>query len=110
MHQYILAALEGGAFPVGVHPEARVHPSAVIEGQQVHIGAGAVVMPQATLEGPAIIGAGALVGQAAYVRTDVILSRGAGLGHASEAKNALFLEGAHAPISLTSEIASWGHG
>jgi NDP-sugar pyrophosphorylase family protein len=86
-----------GAFPAGIHPDAKVHPAAVVNPEAVHIGAGAVVMPQAYVEGPAIISAGATVGQGAYVRSHVILSPGAILGHACEAKNALFLEDAHAP-------------
>ena len=93
---YVLRCLSQD-FQPGIHPDAVVHPSAVINESQVYIGAGAVVMPQAYIEGPAIISGGATVGQAAYVRADVVLSPGAVLGHASEAKNALFLEYAHAP-------------
>jgi NDP-sugar pyrophosphorylase family protein len=93
---YIQACLAGD-FPPGIDPSAQVHPSAVINTQQVHIGPGAVIMPQTYIEGPAIISAGASVVQGAYVRADVILSPGAILGHTSEAKNALFLENAHAP-------------
>ena len=58
---------------------------------------GAVVEPGAYVVGPAYIGRGAAVRHGAYVREDVILLAGAVLGHASEAKNALFLPGAHAP-------------
>lgn len=83
--------------PPGLHPDAKVHPSAAVDTAQVFVGAGAQIMPHAYVEGPAIIGAGAVVGQGAYVRGNVILSAGAVLGHASEAKNALFLEDAHAP-------------
>jgi len=86
-----------GAFPPGIDPLAEVHPSAVVNATQVHIGAGAKVLPHAYVEGPAIISAGATVGQGGYVRTDVVLSPGAVVGHNSEAKNALFLEDAHAP-------------
>lgn len=84
-------------FPAGIHPDAQVHPTAVVNESHVHVGAGAVIMPHAYVEGPAIISAGATVAQGAYVRSDVVLSKGAILGHASEAKNALFLENAHAP-------------
>jgi NDP-sugar pyrophosphorylase family protein len=83
--------------PAGIHPEADVHPSAVINTAKVHVGAGAKIAPQCYIEGPAIIGAGAAVGQGAFVRADVVLSRGALVGHTTEAKNALFLENAHAP-------------
>ncbi len=63
----------------------------------IFIGEGAVVEPGAYVQGPAYIGAGATVRHGAYVRENVILLPGSGLGHASEAKNALFLPGAHAP-------------
>lgn len=94
--EYIQKCL-AGSFPPGIHPDAKVHPTAVVNEKQVHVGAGAVIMPQAYVEGPAIISSGASVVQGAYVRADVILSPGAVLGHVSEAKNALFLEDAHAP-------------
>lgn len=58
---------------------------------------GAVVEHGAYIIGPAYIGRGAVVRHGAYVREDVILLDGAVLGHTSEAKNALFLPGAHAP-------------
>jgi NDP-sugar pyrophosphorylase family protein len=96
LKDYIQAALQSN-YPPGIDPTATVHPSAVINSEQVHIGAGAVIAPQCYIEGPAIISAGASVGQGAYVRAEVVLSPGALLGHASEAKNALFLENAHAP-------------
>ncbi len=84
-------------FPPGIHPEAQIHPTAVVNEKQVHVGAGAKIMPHAYVEGPAIISAGASVVQGAYVRQDVILSPGAVLGHTSEAKNTLMLEDSHAP-------------
>src|SRR5688572_7463961 len=68
-------------FKAGIHPDAKVHPTAVVNVEQVHIGPGAVVMPHAYVEGPAIISAGATIAQAAYVRADVVLSPGAILGH-----------------------------
>jgi NDP-sugar pyrophosphorylase family protein len=84
-------------FPPGIHPEAQVHPTAVVNDKQVYVGPGAKIAPHVYVEGPAIISAGASLVQGAYVRQDVILSPGAVLGHTSEAKNALFLEDAHAP-------------
>lgn len=84
-------------FKPGIDPSAKVHPTAVVNTEQVHIGAGVVIMPHAYVEGPAIISAKASVVQGAYVRANVVLSPGAVLGHTSEAKNALFLENAHAP-------------
>lgn len=63
----------------------------------VVIEAGAVIEPGVYIIGPAYIGRGVVVRHGAYIREDVILMDGAILGHASEAKNALFLPGAHAP-------------
>ncbi|VAW31680.1 Glucosamine-1-phosphate N-acetyltransferase [hydrothermal vent metagenome] len=74
-----------------------VMPGAYLSDSPVFIGEGAVVEPGAYVQGPAYIGAGAIVRHGAYVRENVILLAGSGLGHASEAKNALFLPGAHAP-------------
>ena len=74
-----------------------VMPGAYLSDRSVFIGEGAVVEPGAYVQGPAYIGAGATVRHGAYVRENVILLPGSGLGHASEAKNALFLPGAHAP-------------
>jgi NDP-sugar pyrophosphorylase family protein len=96
LDRYIQQALLGD-FAAGIHPNAKVHPTAVVNADQVYVGAGAVIMPHAYVEGPAIISAGATVAQGAYVRANVVLSPGAILGHTSEAKNALFLENAHAP-------------
>jgi len=96
LNTYIMTGFTWDYSP-GIHADAKVHPSAVINEEKVHVAAGAVVMPHAYIEGPAIIGTGATVGQGAYVRNDVILSPGSIIGHASEAKNALLFEDAHAP-------------
>ena len=74
-----------------------VMPGAYLSDRPIFIGEGAVIEPGAYVQGPAYIGAGATVRHSAYVRENVILLPGSGLGHASEAKNALFLPGAHAP-------------
>ena len=74
-----------------------VMPGAYLSDRPVFIGAGAVIEPGAYVQGPAYIGAGVTVRHGAYVRENVILLPGSGLGHTSEAKNALFLPGAHAP-------------
>ena len=63
----------------------------------IFVAAGARIEPGAYVHGPAYIGAGAVVRHGAFVRENVILLPGSVLGHASEAKNALFLPGAHAP-------------
>lgn len=77
--------------------DGEVMPGAFIGERPVYVAAGARIEPGAYVLGPAYIGAGAVVRHGAFVRENVILLRGSVLGHASEAKNALFLPGAHAP-------------
>lgn len=72
-------------------------PGSALSDRPVYIGRGAIVEPGAYIFGPAYIGDGAVVRHGAYVRENVILLPGSTLGHASEAKNSLFLPGAHAP-------------
>ncbi len=81
------------------HPgiQGEVHPGAWLGSDAITIAPGAVVEPGAYITGPAYIGPGAVVRHGAYVRENVILLSGSLLGHASEAKNAVFLPGAHAP-------------
>jgi NDP-sugar pyrophosphorylase family protein len=74
-----------------------VAPGAYLGDQPIYIGRGARIEPGAYVHGPAYIGEGAVVRHGAFVRENVILLPGSGLGHASEAKNSLFLPGAHAP-------------
>jgi NDP-sugar pyrophosphorylase family protein len=81
----------------GRHIEGEVMPGAWLGDGPLVIEAGAIIEPGAYVTGPAYIGAGAVVRHGAYARENVILLAGAVLGHASEAKNALFLPGAHAP-------------
>jgi len=88
-----VARLTGG----GRRIDGTVMPGAWLGDGPIVIEAGAVIEPGAYVVGPAYIGAGAVVRHGAYVRDNVILLAGAVLGHASEAKNALFLPGAHAP-------------
>ncbi|MEW5986012.1 MAG: glucose-1-phosphate thymidylyltransferase [Chloroflexota bacterium] len=75
----------------------RVMPGAYVGDQPVFIGEGAVIEPGAYVQGPAYIGPHVVVRHGALLREDVILLAGSVLGHASEAKNSLFLPGAHAP-------------
>ncbi len=77
--------------------EGEVMPGAHLGANPIYIGPGARVEPGAYVEGPAYIGPGAVVRHGAFVREHVILLAGSVLGHASEAKNALFFPGAHAP-------------
>lgn len=74
-----------------------VMPGAFISDQPVVIEAGARIEPGAYVHGPAYIGAGVVVRHGALVRENVVMLPGSVLGHASEAKNSLFLPGAHAP-------------
>jgi len=81
----------------GTRIDGTVMDGAWLSDAAIVIEEGAVVEPGAYIVGPAYIGRGAAVRHGAYVRENVILLAGAVLGHASEAKNALFLPGAHAP-------------
>lgn len=72
-------------------------PGAYLSDRPVYIGRNAIIEPGAYVLGPAYIGDGVVVRHGAYVRENVILLAGSGLGHGSEAKNSLFLPGAHAP-------------
>lgn len=74
-----------------------VMPGAYLSDRAVYIGRDAVIEPGAYILGPAYIGEGVVVKHGAYIRENVILLPGSGLGHSSEAKNSLFLPGAHAP-------------
>jgi acetyltransferase-like isoleucine patch superfamily enzyme len=62
----------------------------------IEVGEGSLVEPAAFVRGPAILGARTEVRQAAYLRGDVLAGAGCVIGHATEAKNAIFLDGAKA--------------
>jgi NDP-sugar pyrophosphorylase family protein len=70
---------------------------AYLSDRPIYVAEGASVEPGAYILGPAYIGSGAKVLHGAYIRENVVLLPGSALGHASEAKNSLFLPGAHAP-------------
>ena len=74
-----------------------VAPGAYLSDRPLYIGRNARIEPGAYIQGPAYIGDGAVVRHGAYLRENVIMLPGSVLGHASEAKNSLFLPGAHAP-------------
>jgi NDP-sugar pyrophosphorylase family protein len=74
-----------------------VMPGAYLSDRPIYIGKKAVIEPGAYILGPAYIGDGAVVRHGALVRENVILLGKGTLGHSSEAKNSLFLPGAHAP-------------
>ncbi len=75
----------------------RVMEGAWLEGEGIYIGPGALVEPGAYIKGPAWIGPGTKVSQGAYIRGNLVTGRDCTIGHATEAKNALFLDRAHAP-------------
>lgn len=93
----------------GTRIEGMVMDGAWLSDAAIVIEEGAVVEPGAYIVGPAYIGRGAAVRHGAYVRENVILLEGAVLGHASEAKNALFLPGAHAPHFAYAGDSILGH-
>lgn len=75
---------------------ALVMAGVVLVGDEIEIGAGALVESGALIKAPSIIGANSEVRQGAYVRGGVMSSPGAIIGHATEVKNALFLPKAKA--------------
>jgi UDP-N-acetylglucosamine diphosphorylase / glucose-1-phosphate thymidylyltransferase / UDP-N-acetylgalactosamine diphosphorylase / glucosamine-1-phosphate N-acetyltransferase / galactosamine-1-phosphate N-acetyltransferase len=87
-----------------------VLPGAYLSDRPLYIGPDALIEPGAYVVGPAYIGAGAVVRHGAYVRENVVLLPGSVLGHASEAKNSLFLPGAHAPHFNYVGDSILGHG
>ncbi|MDR9391509.1 MAG: hypothetical protein RI554_05720 [Trueperaceae bacterium] len=93
----IAADLAAGAAEPGADAtRARVHPTALLEGD-VAIHPDAEIGPYAWVQGPAWIGPGARVGHAAVVRGGAMLGAGTNVGHASEVKRSLLLPGAKAP-------------
>ena len=74
-----------------------VSPGAYLSERPLYIGRNARIEPGAYIHGPAYIADGAVVRHGAYMRENVIMLPGSVLGHASEAKNSIFLPGAHAP-------------
>lgn len=76
--------------------EGRVEEGAHLSGE-VFVGEGSVVEAGAYVKGPCVIGKGCEVRQGAYVRGNVVIGDGCVIGHATEVKNAIFLNGAHAP-------------
>lgn len=77
--------------------DGEIMDGAYVSDRNVFVAAGARVEPGAYVLGPAYIGPGAVVRHGAFVRENVLLLAGSILGHAGEAKNSLFLPGAHAP-------------
>lgn len=79
------------------HTLTGLHPSVAFGNNPIFIGTGTIIEPGVYIEGPAIIGKNCEIRQGAYLRSDVIIADNAIVGHTSEVKNAVLLEGAHAP-------------
>ena len=101
-----VARLTGGEQRIA----GEVMMGAFVGEEPVLIEAGARIEPGAYVHGPAYIGAGAVVRHGALVRENVIMLPGSVLGHAGEAKNTLFLPGAHAPHFNYVGDSILGHG
>jgi acetyltransferase-like isoleucine patch superfamily enzyme len=71
-------------------------PGCFLADDMIEIGPGVLVEPGAMIKGPAIIGERTEVRQGAYVRGQVMTMPDCVIGHATEAKCALFLDGAKA--------------
>ena len=74
-----------------------VSPGAILSGNDIYIGPGALVEAGAYIAGPAYISANAQVRHGAYIRSNVLIGEGAVVGHATEIKNSILLTNAHAP-------------
>lgn len=96
-----------------IHPEANVHPTAVVTGNVV-IAKGAKVMPFACIVGPAYIGEGSIVGNNALVRGSSIGAHSV-VGYVTEVKDSVLAEHvwlhmAYAGDSVIGENVSFGAG
>lgn len=69
----------------------------LVNPQRISIGKGTVVQPGAYIEGPCLIGENCEVRHGAYIRPFVLTGDHCVIGHATEAKCAIFLNGAKAP-------------
>lgn len=72
-------------------------PGVYFANDKVYIGEGTVIEPGAFIEGPAIIGRNCMLRHNAFIRANTILGDEVGVGNSSEVKNALMLNGSHAP-------------
>jgi NDP-sugar pyrophosphorylase family protein len=75
---------------------ALIMAGAVLCGDDIEIGEGALVESGVLIKGPSIIGPCSEVRQGAYVRGGVMSSVGSIIGHVTEAKNTLLMPGAKA--------------
>jgi len=77
--------------------EGVIMPGAHLLGDDVDVGPGTVVEPGAVIKGPTVIGANCEIRAGAYIRGNALIADGCVVGNSSEVKNALMLEGSHAP-------------
>ncbi len=68
----------------------------LIHPELISIAKGCKVESGAYISGPCMIGENSEIRQGAYLRGNVIVGRACVVGHATEAKQAIFLDGAHA--------------
>lgn len=101
-HEYVWEALKHleeylKTLKLGVI-EGEVLPGAfLVDNHLISIGKGSVVEPGAYIKGPCFIGKDCVVRHGAYIRGNLLTGNKCVIGHASEIKNAIFLDGAHAP-------------
>lgn len=105
----LLEALDGQ----NIHPTARIHPSAVIDGP-VKIGEGVRIMPHACIVGPTFIGRNTIIGNNALVRGSSVGEQCV-VGYNTEVKNSLLCDhvwthSTYIGDSIVGENVSFGAG
>ena len=91
-----LARTIGHTVQPGIH--GRVEEGAtLVNPDAIFIGEGSTVESGAYIAGPTIIGKKCEIRQGAYIRGNVVVGDSCVAGHASELKNAVMLNGSHAP-------------
>ena len=76
--------------------QGQVMEGAYLLGDKIFIGPGSVVEPGVVIKSPTYVGANSQVRHGAYIRGNVLVGDHCVVGHATEAKNAIFLNGAQA--------------
>ena len=76
--------------------QGQVMEGAYLLGDRIFIGPGSVVEPGVVIKSPTYVGANSQVRHGAYIRGNVLVGDHCVVGHATEAKNAIFLNGAQA--------------
>lgn len=75
-----------------IHPEAKIHPTAIIEGK-VAIGKGTVVEAYAVIKGPTIIGENCLIQPHSHLRGNIVIGDYTRIGNYTEIFNSILLGG-----------------